>query len=351
VQPIRIVVAAAVMLLPLAASAQEPITAKVGKFTADIAVPESPAFSVLNLTPQAVTRPTSAQQLATSLLNGVDQNGNFQSGVAVDAQPYMLLYGHSVTWDRYRRSYPTRFLSRALFSAGTTKGASESDKSTKLALGVRLTLEAIDGMTAPTPGPRAPQAQIDAYQQEKLRRFEAAEAACRAGQAERVRNTVWNNSSMIVAVAPSWIAPQGNTTSLKKNGAGYWASFGYGFENIPGLEDSSQLLVQYRHRERETTALPADATELVFQDSDTVGLRWRVGTANVTGSFEYVFVRRSVRGVPDDNSSRLSVALERHVSGNTWLSVSAGTESGRADGRNSGFVLSSLAWSLNQKTQ
>jgi len=42
-------------------------------------------------------------------------------------------------------------------------------------------------------------------------------------------------------------------------------------------------------------------------------------------------------------------SLERRISVNTWLSVSFGGESGRADGADQGFVLSALNWSFNRK--
>ena len=123
--------------LPL--RAQQPQT-PAGKLTVDWAVPESPAFTVLGLTPQTVTRPSSSQQLATTLLNGIDQNGNFQSGIALDLQPYMLWYGHTVSYAKYRDSRATRFLSRAQLSVGSSKGATGDDKSARVALGLRLTL-------------------------------------------------------------------------------------------------------------------------------------------------------------------------------------------------------------------
>src|SRR5258708_17355465 len=56
----------------------------------DFSVPDSPAFTILGVTPQTITRPTTPRGLAASLLNGVDENGNFQAGFALDTAPYML---------------------------------------------------------------------------------------------------------------------------------------------------------------------------------------------------------------------------------------------------------------------
>jgi len=125
---------------PLAVTKDEVKDKPVEFSDADLAVPESPAFTVLGLTPQTVARPTSPRAFASSLLNGVDENGNFQSGVALDTAPYLVFAGPSLTLRKYNESYQTRFLARTQFSFGTTKGASDDDKSVRLALGFRMTL-------------------------------------------------------------------------------------------------------------------------------------------------------------------------------------------------------------------
>src|SRR5262249_47786630 len=76
----------------------------------DLAVPESPAFAVLGITPQSVTRPTSPRSFATSLLNGLDEKGNFQAGLAIDVAPYLLLAGPALTLEDYQRNRFIRFL-------------------------------------------------------------------------------------------------------------------------------------------------------------------------------------------------------------------------------------------------
>jgi hypothetical protein len=177
------------------------------------------------------------------------------------------------------------------------------------------------------------------------------EETCRVNQAADYRRTRWNNSSLIAGYAPSAITETGDTNALKWDGAAAWASLGYGFENVPGLEDSSQLIVHYRRRTQERLPDSRTTGRFFSQDSDVIGIRWRLGTADTTGSFEYVFLRRHVRPQPIDDSSRLSLALERHISGNTWLSVAFGSDRGRQDGSNKAFVLSSFNWSLNQKTE
>jgi hypothetical protein len=103
-------------------------------------VPESPAFTVLGVTPNAIARPGTPREFATSLLNGLDKNGNFQTGLAIDTAPYMLFNGQNVTLQDYNDYYLTRLLSRTQFSLATTKGAASDDTATRLALGLNVTL-------------------------------------------------------------------------------------------------------------------------------------------------------------------------------------------------------------------
>ena len=105
----------------------------------DLAVPEAPAFAVLDLTPESVVRPTSPRDFATSVLNGVDHNGNFQSGLAIDTSPYMLARGPVFTLDQYQHDIVSRMLARTMLSLATAKGASGDDKSVRIALGASLT--------------------------------------------------------------------------------------------------------------------------------------------------------------------------------------------------------------------
>ncbi len=108
----------------------------------DLAVPESPAFAILDLTPQSVVRPTSPRELATALLNGIDREGNFQSGIALDIDPY-LMYSRKLSLAEYRRNPDgfniQRLIARTQFSLATVKGATSDDKSVKIALGGSIT--------------------------------------------------------------------------------------------------------------------------------------------------------------------------------------------------------------------
>ena len=326
----------------------------------DMSVPESPAFTVLGVTPETVIRPTSPRAFATSLLNGVDQHGNFQSGLAMDFVPYLLVAGDDLTLRKYRTSQVVRLLSRTQFSFGTAKGASEDDKSMRLALGWHLTLwdrgdprtdddllRCLSGFRLPPPP-----ASLDETDEERARRVQAAlefnnalSLSCR----EEAKEKNWNASSWIIGAAPSWISKDGQTKNLGWNGGGFWSSLAYGFEGVPGLEKKSQLILHARYRNREQVPDPDITGAFLSQDSIFFGTRLRTGSPNFNGSFEYTFLRSRINGLSFDNSSRLSVLFERRIAGDTWFNLSLGGETGRQDGRNNGFVLTSFKWAFSDR--
>ena len=356
-------------------------TATLPNANVDLSVPESPAFTVLGLTPDTVVRPGSPRQFATALLSGVDRNGNFQTGTALDTVPYLLLAGKDMTLGDYRSSYKIRLASRTQFSFATTKGASEEDKSVRLSLGLRMTLwdkgdprfdrilidcfrrlsrnfftAAGDPALAPdelpenlTPAQRAKA--IEVYEAYKARETQAnvvrLEASDQCRDDSRKRN--WNRSSWIIAYAPSWISTDGSTKNFKWNGGGVWTSLAYGFEGFPALEKHSQIIFHARYRNKEQVPDPENEGSFISQDSFFLGTRMRVGNENATGSFEGVFVRSRPEGKVFDNSARYSAGLERRIAENLWFGIAFGGETGRADGKNKGFVLTSFRWGFSEK--
>jgi hypothetical protein len=349
----------------------------------DMSVPESPAFTVLGVTPETVIRPTSPRAFATSLLNGVDQNGNFQSGLAMDFVPYLLIAGDDLTLRKYQTKPVVRLLSRTQFSFATTKGATTEDKSMRLALGWHLTLwdrgdprtdetlmSCLSAFRLPPPPTmlecelpdnptdadreafRKCQESAEATRQERARQVQEARefndsVSTRCRDESRQRN--WNASSWIIGAAPSWISTDGQTKNMRWNGGGFWTSVAYGFEGVPGLESRSQLILHGRYRNREVVPDPNTVGAFLSQDSYFFGARFRTGSPTFNGSFEYTFLRSRFAGLRFDNASRFSLLFERRIAGDTWFNLSLGGESGRPDGRNNGFVLTSFKWAFSDR--
>lgn len=393
---------------PALSTPSEPgsIEKTAGNATVDLAVPESPAFAVLGLSPQNVIRPTSPRALATELLNGIDQNGNFQSGVAIDTAPLLLFNGKNITLEKYQTSYTTRLFTNTQLSFATAKGSNDDDKSIRLATGLRITpwdkgdprmyglkyedgkkiepswLERCfdDAVNDPTLMMidnniiiEIPKKIIKAINNEdecvkkgepNCERFDQiiAELVKEKDQlvadyeakliplAEKCRNDlrplIWNRSSWTIGVAPTWISTSGDTRDLGWDGVGVWTSLAYGFEGVPTLEEKSQFIVHARYRTDEEE--PVEGMEGTFLTQDSLFIGARLLIAPVTPLFVVELEGGYTYQDPEDrdteNSYVFSVAANARIVDNLWLEVSFGGRSKDSSGDGQAFVLSSLKW-------
>ena len=336
----------------------------------DMSVPESPAFAVLGFTPNTVIRPASPKAFATSLLNGLDQNGNFQSGLAFDFTPFMLVNGENITIKDYNEHYLTRLLSRTQFSFAATKGASSDDTATRLAAGLNFTLwdrgdprvyhpERGDddvlqcfanSLQLPPPiPPGTSQTDIDKINAGNKATNDALATACR----DRARKANWNRSSWVIAYAPSWITKTGanDKTGYKWNGGAAWTSIAYGFEGVPALERIAQLIIHARYRSRERAPDPLNAGKFLTQNSTFFGARFRAGSPKFGLNFEETYIRTHVLGGKTDNVNRLSIGAEARITDNLYFVITSGGNVGADNGQKKGFVLSSFKYGFNPKSQ
>jgi len=86
-------------------------------------LPTSPAFEAIGANPTTVTRPATIRSLGTELMNTFDAKGHFKPGLAIEAAPLWLAFGHRVTLANWRGSYGERALSRFAISFASTAGA------------------------------------------------------------------------------------------------------------------------------------------------------------------------------------------------------------------------------------
>lgn len=397
-----LIAAALLLLLPCLVLAQEPEESVldwwVNNAAIDLAVPTSPAFAVLGVTPETVVRPEGPRNLAVGLLSGVDPRGNLQTGLAFDTAPYLLLAGDEVTLRQYREDdyvgYVVRLLGRTQVSLATAKGATDDDDATRLGLGLRLTLwdegdPRLDDALLACFGERWAESkaereawqdrvteltvEIDLLEQtggdeerlaelrQQLEQLQAEGAAletelkedvrgCRSDPA--IRGSLWNNSAWSVGLAPTWTAEDGAIDELGWSGVGLWTTFGYGFENVPGLEDSAEILLHGRIRTDEE--VPDEAGNFFEQDSFTLGTQLRVagpdiGTATLGGpdlSFivDLAYIDNDRKGRDDEELFRYGIGAEYQVSSDVYLQLSLGSESGGDDDES--FLLGNLKWSF-----
>jgi hypothetical protein len=330
----------------------------------DLLVPESPAFTALGLTPQSVTRPASPRELATTLLDGLDDSGNFQAGIALDTSPYLLLKGDELDIKEYQSNRLKRLLARFQVSFATAKGTEDDDKSMKLALGFRATPFDLgdprldqelsqcftDRVLFPS-APVLPSLDANTVSVIKVASAESAAKECRA--ASKKRN--WNRSAWDLGVAPTWTSEDGTLGNLKGSGAGVWTSAAYGFEEIPFLhipeipflKRTSQFMVHARYRTKEFVPDPMDEGNLIEQDSALVGGRLRVGAEWAAVNLEGAWTYADPRDGEASDSYRVAGGGEIRLVTNLWLVVTVGEKGSQGDRDSEGFVLSSLKWGLS----
>ncbi|HSA82567.1 MAG TPA: hypothetical protein VLE23_17250 [Geminicoccaceae bacterium] len=360
----------------------------------DLMVPVSPAFTALDVTPDSVVRPTSPRELALALLNGVDPNGNFQTGLALDSAPYLLLFGDELTLKAYQENYPARLAARTQLSLATTKGASDDDKSFRIALGFRMTpydlgdprmgdIDDQDTLLGCYYGSLKPihdetnrlvQALAPAVVEGRTLTPDE-EAAWRAqlesnravpdrlrGCRDRFRVRDWNASSWSLGVAPTWTGPDGGVDDLEWSGAALWSSFAYGFEGIPGLQDSGQSIFHVRYRPDDLVPDPGNEGDFIDQDTLVIGLQTRVaGPDNVLGRaflggpdlnflLDLSYTATDPDDGDDDDIFRYAFGVESQITCDLYLKISLGSETGGDDDQ--AFALGSLNFGFSgQRSQ
>lgn len=354
----------AVLLSPcIPAAAQQSQADRIREGELDLSVPESPAFTVLGVSPETVIRPESPRTFASSLLNGVDQNGNFQTGVAIDTAPYMLFAGNKVTLKQYREHFPTRMLARTQVSFATTKGTTDSDQSARLALGFRVTIvdrgdPRRDRTFAEDLGRAASEVMVrlgpvppkdDKAKAEWIQTVESELEKASAPIREAQKKRSWNRTAWTIGGAPSWISDTGSSNDFSWNGGGVWTSLAYGFEGTKGLEDHAQVILHARYRVDEMVPTDPDSMLFVKQNTAIYGARMRFGSPNVIGSIEGAFLQARPSNMPAENFLRITAGLERRLSSDLWLQLGIGGESGRRENRGRLFILGSFKWGVAKK--
>ncbi len=348
---------------------------------ADFVIPESPGLSVLGLDPSIAAHPKSPRELATSLLNGVDAQGNFQTGVAVDTAPFLLLLGGDVTRQEYLDHYEDRALFRLQTSIAVTKGTEQDDKSARLGIGFRwvpidagdprqdqMLADCLFGVLTDKahevseetknvpPGPESELAFTKTVERINAEgKYSSRVEQCRKESGRRL----WNRSALTLGAAPTWIAPEGSLSNINSSGGTFWTSVSYGFDRFDEtydrkrasqvaawLHDHAEALVGFRYLLDQELPSPADSSKTIRQDNLFAGGALRVGAQWGALTAEAAFVRTNPDHVAADDYYTLSVRGDLRILADLWLSLSAGGEGGRDGSDNHTFILSSLKWSF-----
>ncbi len=397
--PMALLVGGSAQSLDGPGQAVDPNQTKAKDFIMDFSVPDSSGLFAIGVRSTDVQRPTSPKMLATALATGLDENGNLQTGLAIDFNAYMMTFGNTLTIEEYRTSWLQRAFARSSVSIGTAKGVTDSDKAFRVAVGLNMTpFDAGD--------PRTDEKFMDCMvvavrKNQKANRLVAerelplkeevneVELALELGQdskgkvlsdldkarlsvelvrlnaeLQRIKDNVnmilnnkeavaqfdackavrlhgatrWNASSWALAVAPVFTSKTGNVQDLDTVGVGAWTTAAWGFEQVKGLDRHAQILGHVRYSYDDQVATPMSPTGFVAQDNLFVGGRLRVGAQRFNLSLEGGWVRSETAGQPVDSYARYKTAVDIKVTGNLWFNFSLGSESGNSTGNNSSAI-------------
>lgn len=333
-------------------------TRAVNLVNLDLTVPDSPAFVILGLSPEKVVRPSAPKDLATTFLNGVDQHGNLQSGIAIDFAPLFLFNGNNVKYTDYRDKTGTQILGRTQISFATAKGASEGDKSVRAGVGLRSTLwdqgdprldkelvKCLDAIDVPVPT-RALLNPADrkAWEDEQTKVLRPKVEACQSASAKRR----WNASSLAIGVAPAFQSPTGLSSDFNYAGAAVWAALALKLSTSE--TNFGQFIVQGRYRNKEMVPDKNNKGSFFEQDSVGLGLRLVLGEPVRAFVVESEVGRQSPKNAEATTSFTLSGGGQIKLSDDLWLSAAVGGALKGTEGEQRGmFVLSSFKWALSKE--
>jgi hypothetical protein len=353
---------------------------KAGQTRLDLTVPDSPALTALGLTTEGVARPLTPRALAMNILNGADPSGNLQTGVAIDSNLFLLAAGNRITLKHYNDHYVTRFLARAGVSAATAKGLSDDDKAVRLAFGLRLTpldlgdprrdqelmncfrdnlRTSPDFMELDLQEVELAEQIAEATDDSKLKFLEGKKAKINAEKTELTNRPAtkcreeaearnWNASSWSLGIAPTWLSPDNDFKGLKWNGASFWTSAAYGFENVPMLENGSQLLAGVQYIQDEHTVNSVAANGFSKQDTLTAAGRLRLRVYPFHGEEapriileaegDYIHATRKNRSDNDQYRWSISSDFKIPLISDTYFRLSLGDSGGGGADSDGGFI-------------
>lgn len=326
-----------------------------------------PAFDALGLSPESVTSPSAPRELAGDLLNGVDQNGVLQHGLAIETAPFRLI-GIRTNLRDYQNDVISRLVYNFSVSAATSKAVDKSD-AVQLALGFKEVLYE-SAYHDPYRNPDLDKAFREAAGQIKLTDDldnpgtplpavpESTSKVFSNAVSDFYKNK-WQGAIWTAAIAPTWNSNSGKIGELTGTGFTTWTTFAYGLPKDRALQIgvsndpvNVQFIGEVRYRDGEQVTDPNNKARVATQNTLLAAGRLRIGTDSFNGFAEggYVGVWHGLNG--DGNGFRGALGVEKKIATNVWLVLSAGEQFGEAGAKtNNLFAVSSLRFGTADKAQ
>lgn len=323
------------------------------------AIPEAPAFSLLDAQPSRILRPGSARDIAIGIVGALDGSIDVPNSFAVEFAPLPLIAGDRLTLGRYQ-AHPVRYRTRLSFATQRVKMRARS----QIALGLRTSLlDESDPRTSRILLDRlrallerharnddSLEARIEAAGINLLavdrgslapaqRRIvdslralhDAVEHSLNTSFANRLRewdeDSVWNRRMLDVAVAARWSSRDSTARGLRSDAWAAWLTYGTGYRRW------LQWLVGTR------LALERDSLRAHHVASTALTTRLYLGANRYKVFGEVQGEARQSRAPAWLLATGSELALDRSI----WLVVYAGW---RRDGSEAGQLLTRLGLAL-----
>jgi len=314
---------------------------------ADMAIPESPAFILMDMDQSAIMRPGNAKEIAVSIGNFMIGGSTLPQTFGLEISPGMMLMKKSLS--EYQNNARKRFLYRMNLSGGVSRregGISD------ISLGSRLTLLDETDLLIDTSYTlllvgigNEMNDEIVAYMDEYMPDYAAAKGSKKArydsliayetrrlkvkydGIVEERRDSVkqskWNKAILEVGLAGMGTSPDSINKNLVATKYGLWATYG------DGMWEKNLNLVGVR------LLAVREIGETFKQVSGTVVLRSYIGENDYKGFLE----GDGTYNEDDVPIYALSLGGEMNLASGIWLETSAGV---RKQGNSATEVISSF---------
>jgi hypothetical protein len=310
------------------------------------AVPESPAFTYLGMSPTRIARPTTARDLGVQLLDGVDSLGRSVQGFAIEVTPWLLRPAWQITLDDYRKSRLKYMFANLQMSLGTVKTSGDS-ASTDMAFGLRVTLidhgdpmlskEYEDGLVKILKNGPSPDVVLDDH---RMAEFNAAKSAKIGALRQQWLRERWNAARLVLAGATGLRLLESQLDRSYGLGGGVWMS---GAAPVSGW---GQLLgmVQWNYRR----ALGASPKQSLL----SYGARINAGSERANAYAEVVSMNElNARSGADASSGQWSGGVEFRLAAGLWAATGLGSNFGLEAGADRVVVVANLRWAVSGKSR
>lgn len=290
------------------------------------AVPDAPAFTMLDVSPSNILKPASVKDIAIGFSNFLDADNKISlpKSLAVEFSPGLLMNGQHLTLEEYRK-HPGLY--RLRLSLATTRSDSSSS-ATNLAFGIRVTLnddsdprtndeyikeatnlaEAIQKLVDARRKELGPLATMEEIENDV--KFEAAKKKLIDKFKVKWLEEKWNKNISEIAFALKTSSQDSLAKNLKLNKFSLWYASAYGYE------DWGQFLFCVN------VSSEKDLTTNKFQSSGSIATRLYLGTN------EYKVYLQAEGTMVEESKSNwlLNSGFELRVQENLWAEFTAGIE-------------------------